>query len=126
MHKALRERLLTDPALQAMGVANVFPEVAPEDEPAPTVIYTVTSGESIACQDGRIHRDTVEFTAYSSDKAESTAVGYAIAARLDRFSGTLAGQSIQGISLLSSPEDAFAENTQEYACIVRALVTHQP
>jgi hypothetical protein len=127
MQKAFRQRVMTDPALP-VGFAGLFPEVVPVgavEEGAPSAVYTVTSGEPIPCQAGRIHRDTVEVIVWSPDKAEAVAIAALITARLDRWAGTLSGETIDGVSVSGAPDDGFDEENQEYARLVRFQVIYR-
>lgn len=124
MEKALRERVVTDPALAVLG-GRLYPTRVPENVPAPCGCYLTTEGPVTPCQGALIHRDTVEFRFLSPDKAQAVQLGDACAARLDRWNGTLLGQTIEGVHLAGAPSDEFNEDSNEYIRVVRVNVIYQ-
>lgn len=122
MEKALRERLLANSTISGAIAARLYPEKLPQECEYPAAIYTVNEAPPTDCDDGGGFTSAeVVYVFLSAKKVDVVNLGNAAVAQLDRWHGTLAGETIDWVSYRDK-KDGYDEELRLFYRIVEFTV----
>lgn len=118
---ALVDRLSVDAGIIALGVSEkIFPNVLPQNEAVPAIVYEVVSDLPYDDVEGRasLYRAIINYQALSTDSDEVNQIEDALRVALRGYRGENLSVKIRGIHHLQSTDD-FEGEVLEHVKIVR-------
>ena len=111
--KAIYNILINDSDILSEVSTRIFPEIAPQGEVQPYVVYSVVSNSPTDTKEENGNVDEASIEVYCFNTKYSTAIdlGVAVRAALERKNGTFGGVKIQSINYINEQMDVNPERS---------------
>lgn len=124
---ALYAKLAAAGDVAALCATRIYPVVAPQEAPAPLVVYRVVEqrphGNVGGVPDCWVTR--FELAAEADTYAEAAELADALRAATDRQTGTWGTVPVVGAWCPAGKEDLYDETARRHVCLLELLTTHQ-
>lgn len=114
---AVYDLLSNDVTISGIVSSRIYPDQVPQNAPYPALVHYKTDVEQNAIKSGPTENYKIRWQVdiYSGQYGESADLAAAIKAKLDKYSGTVQGISIQSCYFQSQSDDTFIEELEAYA-----------
>lgn len=114
--KVIYGRLSTDEAITGVCGLNIFPDIAPQNVQYPFVVYTIINSTPVDFKDGQSNLEeiNVQIDVYTNNYETTQSLANNVRNRLDRFSGSVNGVSVQTITYVSSDSQVYNADLNVY------------
>lgn len=114
--KVIYGRLSTDAAITGVCGTNIFPDIAPQNVQYPFMVYTIVNSTPVDFKDGQSNLEeiNVQVDVYTNNYETTQTLANNVRNRLDRFSGSVNGVSVQTITYVSSDSQVYNADLNVY------------
>lgn len=114
--KVIYGRLSTDAAITGVCGTNIFPDIAPQNVQYPFMVYTIINSTPVDFKDGQSNLEeiNVQIDVYTNNYETTQTLANNVRNRLDRFSGSVNGVSVQTITYISSDSQVYNADLNVY------------
>ena len=114
--KVIYGRLSTDAAITGVCGTNIFPDIAPQNVQYPFMVYTIVNSTPVDFKDGQSNLEeiNVQIDVYTNNYETTQTLANNVRNRLDRFSGSVNGVSVQTITYVSSDSQVYNADLNVY------------
>lgn len=124
VHNAIYSRLSSDSAITALVSTRIFPDVAPQDQILPYVVFRVIDTIPAQVKDGASLNNTynVEVMSFAKTFASAQSIIDACVARLDYWQGTSGGVTVRHCKVDSKGNMPFVPEQEVFSAVAQARV----
>lgn len=111
--KAIYNILSTTSAVTDIVGTKIYPEIAPQNESQPYIVYSVVSNNPTDTKEenGNVDEATIEVYCFNTKYSTAIDLGVAVRAALERKNGTFGGVKIQSINYTNEQMDVNPERS---------------
>jgi hypothetical protein len=114
--KVIYGRLTTDAAITGVCGLKIYPDIAPQNVQYPFLVYTIINSIPYNYKDGQSNLEeiNVQIDVYTNNYETTQTLANNVRNRLDRFSGSVNGVSVQTITYISSDSQVYNADLNVY------------
>jgi hypothetical protein len=114
--KVIYGRLTTDAAITGVCGLKIYPDIAPQNVQYPFMVYTIINSTPVDFKDGQSNLEeiNVQIDVYTNNYETTQTLANNVRNRLDRFSGSVNGVSVQTITYISSDSQVYNADLNVY------------
>jgi len=111
--KAIYNILSNVTAVTDIVATKIYPEIAPQNESQPYIVYSVVSNSPTDTKEenGNVDEATIEVYCFNTNYSTAIDLGVAVRAALERKNGTYGGVQIQSINYTNEQMDVNPERS---------------
>lgn len=111
--KAIYNILSNVTAVTNIVATKIYPEIAPQNESQPYIVYSVVSNSPTDTKEenGNVDEATIEVYCFNTNYSTAIDLGVAVRAALERKNGTYGGVQIQSINYTNEQMDVNPERS---------------
>jgi len=111
--KAIYNILSNVTAVTDIVATKIYPEIAPQNESQPYIVYSVVSNSPTDTKEenGNVDEATIEVYCFNTNYSTAIDLGVAVRAALERKNGTYGGVEIQSINYTNEQMDVNPERS---------------
>ena len=111
--KAIYNILSNVTAVTDIVSTKIYPEIAPQNESQPDIVYSVVSNSPTDTKEenGNVDEATIEVYCFNTNYSTAIDLGVAVRAALERKNGTYGGVQIQSINYTNEQMDVNPERS---------------
>ena len=111
--KAIYNILSNVTAVTDIVSTKIYPEIAPQNESQPYIVYSVVSNSPTDTKEenGNVDEATIELYCFNTNYSTAIDLGVAVRAALERKNGTYGGVEIQSINYTNEQMDVNPERS---------------
>jgi hypothetical protein len=111
--KAIYNILSTTSAVTDIVSTKIYPEIAPQNESQPYIVYSVVSNNPTDTKEdnGNVDQANIEVYCFNTKYTTAIDLGVAVRAALERRNGTFGGVKIQSINYTNEQMDVNPERS---------------
>lgn len=111
--KAIYNILSNVTAVTDIVGTKIYPEIAPQNESQPYIVYSVVSNSPTDTKEenGNVDEATIEVYCFNTNYSTAIDLGVAVRAALERKNGTFGGVAIQSINYTNEQMDVNPERS---------------